>query len=330
MFKKLKESLNFPENNLFDEFMLVSIIIVNWNRLKDTLECLKSLENIKTGFNIELVIIDNASTDGSPKKIREYFNNHLLGKKDFSFNLIENRINLGFCGGNNIGIGYALKNNADFILLLNNDTLVDGNFLLNLTGVFGKYPDAGIVSPKIYFRGGYEFHKSRYKKTDLGKVIWYAGGDIDWKNVYGSNHGVDQVDHGQFDKITETDFATGACMIIRRQVIEDIGMLDEKYFMYFEDDDLSVRAKKAGWKVLYAPKAHIWHKVSQSSGIGGPLNDYFITRNRLLFGMRYASLRTRFALYRESLKLLSKGRKWQKKGVIDFYFRKFGRGSWSD
>lgn len=153
-------------------------------------------------------------------------------------------------------------------------------------------------------------------------------GDIDWANVYGTNHGVDEVDRGQYDKTKETDFATGSCMFLRCKALDDVGLLDEKYFMYFEDADLSQRMEKSGWKILYAPKATLWHKVAQSSAIGGELNDYYITRNRLLFGMRYAPLRTKFALVRESIKLAITGRKWQRVGARDFYLGRFGKGSW--
>lgn len=308
--------------------MSVSVVIVNWNRYKDTIECLQSLENINTDFKLEVVVVDNASTDGSRIKIKEFFKRATIKKKRIRFELIKNSENLGFCGGNNIGIDHSLNHGSEYILLLNNDTLVDKYFLINLLKVFRKYPDAGILSPKIYFAPGYEFKKELYKKSDIGKVIWYAGGDIDWDNVYGTNHGVDEVDKGQYEKIESTDFATGACMLLKSELVKKVGRLDEKYYMYFEDSDLCLRAKRNGWKVMYAPHSFIWHKVSQSSGIGGPLNDYFITRNRLLFGMRYASLRTRFALYRESLRFLKIGRKWQKKGVLDFYFQKFGKGSW--
>lgn len=308
--------------------MLVSIVIVNWNREKDTIECLRSLEKINRDFNLEVIIVDNASTDGSKEKIRKFIKRSLLPNNSLRYEFIKNKQNLGFCGGNNIGIKHALNHGADFILLLNNDTFVEKSFLKNLVGFALKHSDGGVFSPKIYFAPGYEFKKELYRKRDLGKVIWYAGGDLDWKNVYGTNHGVDEVDHGQFEKIRKTDFATGACMLIRCKVLEKIGSLNEKYFMYFEDTDLSVRVKRKGWKVFFVPRAIIWHKVAQSSGIGGSLNDYFITRNRLLFAKKYASLRTRFALYRESLRLLKVGRKWQKKGVLDFYFGRFGKGSW--
>ena len=206
--------------------------------------------------------------------------------------------------------------------------MVDKNTLNGLLDAAKDDPDAAIISPKIYFAKGFEFHKNRYKKNELGKVIWYAGGIIDWNDIYGNNNGVDEVDNGQFNKTTDTDFATGACMLLNCVAIRKVGMFDEKYFMYFEDVDLSQRMKKHGWKVLFTSQAKLWHKVAQSSGVGSELNDYFITRNRLLFAFRYASIRTKFAIFRESLRLFIKGRKWQKKGVEDFYFSNFGKGSW--
>lgn len=150
---------------------------------------------------------------------------------------------------------------------------------------------------------------------------------MDWDNVLGGNRGVDEVDLGQYDKTEETDFATGACMFIRRDALEKAGLFDEKYFMYLEDVDLCQRTREAGFGVMYAPKGYLWHKVARSSGIGSSLNDYYLTRNRLLFGMRYAKLRAKGALLREAFKLLLFGRKWQRQGVLDFYLGRFGRGN---
>lgn len=302
--------------------MKVFIVILNWNRANDTIECLKSVSELRIkNYKLSVVVVDNASSDGSSDKI-----NTFLHATDYK--LLVNNVNLGYVGGNNVGIKYALKNGANFILVLNNDTLLDKNLIAEFLEASKKYPDAGILSPKIYFAKGYEFHKDKYRKTELGKVIWYAGGKIDWDNVYGINEGVDEVDRGQFEKEREIDFATGTCMFIRVNALKKTGAFNEKYFMYLEDVELSMRMMKKGWKIVYVPKAKIWHKVAQSSRIGSNLNDYFITRNRLLFGMKYARLRTRFALYRESLRLLINGRKWQKKGIVDFYFGRFGKGSW--
>jgi len=308
--------------------MKVFTIILNWNRKEDTLSCMKSLKESRIrDFELEIVVVDNGSTDGSQQVIAKYVKQAKAGS-DRKWKLIRAKENTGFVVGNNIGIKYALNEGADYVILLNDDTIVEKNCLYNLVKFANKRKDIGLISPKIYFAKGFEFHKARYKDKELGKVFWYAGGDMDWNNIYGSNHGVDEVDKGQYDKTKETDFATGCCILIRREVLDKLGLLDKKYFAYYEDSDFSQRARKAGWKVVYYPLAHLWHKVAQSSGIGSGLNDYFTTRNRLLFGIRYASFRTKFALIRESFRLLLSGRKWQKIGVRDFYLGRFGKGSW--
>lgn len=304
----------------------VHIVILNWNRPDDTIECLKSVYRLRsTDYRLQTVVVDNGSTDKSLEIIGEYLEKH----KKLNGVLLPNRENLGFAGGNNVGARYAVKNGADFVLILNNDTIVEENLIVHLIEAAEKNKKAGILSPKIYFAKGFEFHKDWYKENELGKVIWYVGGIMDWENVMGSNYGVDDVDIGQYQNVTQIDFATGACMFVRREVFEEIGYFDEKYFLYLEDADFSMRAKKAGWEVIFVPSASLWHKVSQSSGIGSELNDYYITRNRLLFGLRYAPFRSKVALVRESIKLLSTGRKWQRRGVTDFYKANFGKGSFS-
>lgn len=301
--------------------MKIFLVVLNWNRKKDTLECLESIKKLRVkDYSLRVIIVDNGSTDGSQKEIKKSI-------KGIEGKLIENKENLGFARGNNIGIKDALKEGADFVMVLNNDTVLDKDLVVSLLLTTDKHKDAGIISPKIYFAKGFEFHKDRYTRRDLGKVIWYAGGHIDWDNVLGSNKGVDEVDIGQHNSVSDTDFATGACMFIRRETLEKVGLFDEKYFMYLEDADLSIKAEKSGWRVLYEPSGILWHKVAQSSGIGSGLNDYYLTRNKLLFGMRYAPLRAKFALVRESARLFLSGRKWQKQGVLDFYLNRFKKGS---
>lgn len=307
----------------------VAIIILNWNGKENTLECIKSIEKLqmlnppagRAGVQCQIYVVDNGSTDGSV----ETFNK--LQTTNYDLKVIENKKNLGFCEGNNVGMRKALKDGNDLVMILNNDTLLDGKLAFQLIETFDKYPDAGIVSPKIYFAPGFEFHKGKYKKSELGKVIWYAGGLIDWNNVFSSHRGVDEVDRGQHDKVTETDYASGACFLVKKEVLQKIGLFDKDYFLYWEDADLSERAKRAGFKVLYAPPAHLWHKNAGSSRVGGALHDYYLIRNRLLFGAKYASLRARFALLRESLKFLVFGRPWQRRAVLDYYFGNMGKGS---
>lgn len=297
----------------------VFVVILNWNGIKDTIECLSSIRKLEIkNCKLKIVVVDNGSTDNSVEVL----------KKQKGITLLENKENLGFAGGNNVGMKYAVENDADFVLILNNDTIVKEDLLVQLIEAAQYNKKAGVLSPKIYFAKGYEYHKDQYRESERGKVIWYVGGIVDWKNVIGSNYGVDDVDVGQYQESREIDFATGACMFIRRAVIEKIGYFDEKYFLYLEDADYSARAKKAGWKVVFVPKASLWHKVSRSSGIGSALNDYYIARNRMLFGLKYAPMRAKLSLVRESIKLLLDGRKWQKQGIKDFYSSNFGKGSY--
>lgn len=306
----------------------VSVIVLTWNGKEDTLECVKTLGELTIrNFQLSIIVVDNNSSDGTQKAVRKLFQ-QIQKPPQLECRLIENKKNFGFAEGNNIGMKYALDNKADYVMLLNNDTFVDKNLVADLVKEIKKYPKAGMISPKIYFAKGFEYHKKRYKKNELGRVIWYAGGDIDWNNVYGSNHGVDEVDKGQFGKVVDTGFATGCCMLFKSEVLERVGFFDKKYYAYVEDADFSQRVKKAGWRVLYTPHAKLWHKVGQTFGIGSEKNDYYITRNRLLFGFRHARLRAKLALLRESLRFLLNGRKWQKIGVRDFYLAKFGEGSW--
>lgn len=305
----------------------VSVIILSWNRKNDTLETIESLakSNID-GFILEIYVVDNGSNDGSQDAIKKILNK-LNNPPKLLTKITENRTNLGFAEGNNIGMKDAIRRGFDYVALLNDDTSVDPNLIKNIIQEHDKFPDASAISPKIYFAKGFEYHK-KYKDSELGKVIWYAGGDIDWANIYGSNHGVDEVDRGQFNKTRETDFATGCFVMYKAKALKEVGYYDKRFFLYVEDADHAQRLKKAGYHVLYSPEGWLWHKVAQSSGIGSELNDYFLTRNRMIFGMKYASLRTKFALFRESIKLLLNGRKWQKIGIRDFYLGNFGKGSW--
>lgn len=301
--------------------MRISIVIVNWNGKDNTLTCLASVKKLKVPKTtlLETIVVDNASEDGSVEEIASQY-------PDVS--IIRNTENVGFGLGNNVGIKHALENKSEFVLILNNDTIVDPELVNELVAVANLSHRVGIVSPKIYFAKGYEFHNKRYANNELGKVLWYTGGEMDWKNVLAHHRGVDEVDEGQYNDVNQTEFATGCCMLIRSSLLEHIGMFDEKYFLYYEDNDLSQRARINGYNILYSPNAFLWHKNAGSAGgSGSELQDYYITRNRLVFGMRYASLRSKAALIKESVGLLSVGRKWQKRGVLDFYRRNFGKGS---
>lgn len=239
----------------------VTIIILNWNGLADTLDCIRSLQQLDYP-NYEVVVVDNASTDNTVEVI----------KTDFpELTLIENEKNLGYTGGNNRGVHYALQGGADYILLLNNDTEVAPDFLSLLVEVAEADPLVGIAGPLIYY-------------YDRPEVIWSAGGTVNWQQ--GSTHmlGLDELDRGQFGSIPWlVDFITGCALLIKSPVVKQIGPLDDRFFAYYEDSEWGVRAAQAGFKSLLVPQAKIWHKISPTAREASPQVHYYMTRNRLLF-----------------------------------------------
>ncbi|TSC88458.1 MAG: glycosyl transferase family protein [Microgenomates group bacterium Gr01-1014_16] len=298
--------------------MKVFIIVLSWNAKAYISKCLDSLQKLKE--KTEIVVVDNASVDGSAPFIKKNYP---------KLKLIKNDRNLGYASGNNIGIKYALDHGAEFVWIVNPDVTVAPDSLSAFLKAAEKYPRVGIFTPKIYFAPGFEFHKERYSKKELGKVIWSAGGLMDWANLIGSHRGVDEVDIGQYNSDSLTQFATGASIFIRRTVFDQVGLIDPKYYLYYEENDFCQRAKKAGWLIMYIADSVAWHANAQATGIGSPLQDYYISRNRMLFGMHWAPLRTKIALIRNSLFLLRTGRPWQRRGVLDFYLMNFGKGSYA-
>jgi hypothetical protein len=300
--------------------MHISVIVLGWNSEKYISPCLKSLEELDLGdVRLEIVVVDNGSTDGTVN----------LVKRDFpKVTVIETGSNLGYAGGNNVGIRYALQKNNDFIWIVNPDVYVDKNSLKELLLTAKKFTSGGIFGSKIYFAPGYEFHKDRYSKSEIGHVIWFAGGVIDWSNMEGKHRGVDQVDNGQFDIDCNTDFVTGASMFVRRKVFDVVGLLDEKYFLYYEENDFCQRAIKWGWKLIYVSMSKAWHANAQATGIGSSLQDYYITRNRLLFGIKHAPVYTKMLLIKQAIYLYFQGRPWQKRAIMDYLSGKLGAGSY--
>lgn len=306
----------------------IAAVILNFNGARVITECLVSLRKSRLPKNskLQILVVDNASSDHSLVLIKGII-------KDFrdarEFFIIENKQNLGFAGGNNAGMRFALERGADFVITLNQDTAVHEDFLVELFEVISGKNSIGAVSPKIYFAKGYEYHKTRYQENELGKVIWYAGGHMDWKNIVASHRGVDEVDQGLYDTAEETDFATGCCMMLKSEALRKVGMFDERYFLYYEDNDLSQRMRRNGYRIFYAPNSVVWHiNASASGGSGSALQDYYISRNRMLFGFRYARWRSKIAIFRESIAYLLHGRTWQKRGIRDFYLHRLNKGSY--
>ncbi len=237
----------------------VSIIIVNWNGLQDTLECLKSLGGIDYD-NLEIVLVDNGSDGDDLAVLQETYGDRA--------HFLRNESNLGYAGGNNTGIAFALANlSPDYLLLLNNDIVVDPAFLRELVETAHSDPGIGIIGPKTL----------DYKEPDIlqqaGTRFWAPIGKV---RLVGRG----EKDLGQHDRETKTDYVQGSCMLIRREVVETIGLLNEEYFLYWEDMEYCLRATKAGFSLAVCPASRVWHKGSASSGrLSGRLM-YFGTRNR--------------------------------------------------
>lgn len=294
----------------------IAIVIVNWNGAKDTIACLTSIAAMKKNdADLTVIVVDNGSKDDSVKRI---------GKAHPWVTILSLDENRGFAGGNNVGITYAMHHGSEYIWLLNNDTVVDADAL----SVVDAFADStvGIAGSKIYFAPGREYHKDRYKQSERGRVIWYAGGIIDWSTMLASHLGVDEVDHGQYDRSGETPFVTGCSLMMRRSVVDAIGLLDERLYLYLEDLDFCLRAKRAGYRLVYYPASLLWHvNAGSSGGPGNALHDYYITRNRLWIGMKYAPVRTKIALLREAVSFLRGSNADKRQAVSDFFLWRWGR-----
>lgn len=252
----------------------VFVIVLNWNGKEDTLDCLQSLRS--TAYdNYTVVLVDNGSEDDSVAAVREKFP---------EVELVLTGKNLGFAGGNNVGIEYAIKAGADYIFLINNDTTVHPDYLKELVLVAESDAKIGAVGSKIYYHGEPE-------------RIWFAGGKINWLKNKGEHIGLDEIDKGQFDDIKEVGYLTGCALLVKREVVEKVGVLEDDYFLYYEDADYSLRIQNAGYKTMYAPKSKIYHKVSRSTKPGSASYVYYHVRNGLVNARRNGDIFVKIAIY---------------------------------
>ena len=298
----------------------VAIIIVHYNTDEDTKETLKSLQAMRTAdLEVQIFVVDNASKE--PFSLKK---DDRMSKK---VRIIRSDSNLGFTGGNNLGFATASKEfNPDYFLLLNSDTFIDPDFLINLYNKLQQNPDWGLAVPKIYFAPNCEFHRDSYKDEDRGSVLWYAGGSIDWDNLLTIHQGVDELDRGQFDQDVLVDYATGCCFLIRREILASVGDFDDRYFLYYEDVDLCQRVIEHGHQVGYVPESVIWHKNGGSSeGAGSDLQTFYQTRNRLQFFFTHGNLMVRQRVLRLSLRLLLHGSRVEKLAARKFLTQKLGK-----
>ncbi len=299
----------------------ISIIIVNYNTPDDTKATVQSLSKINhSGFDYRIIVVDNGS-----KEILNF--SRIFLKKNTKVDLLRSESNLGFSGGNNLGIQHAIDHyDSDYYLLLNSDTVVDKNFLQALYDMAKKDPKIGLACSKIYFHRGYEFFENSYNEAEKHHVLWYVGGKVDWTNLLSYHIGIDEVDRGHFDLAKETDYATGCSMLISREVIERVGRLDDHFFLYSEDVDFSLRVQEAGLKVMYCPESVVYHKIGRSTGgAGSPLQQYYQTRNRLFLTFRHAPMRSKLTAVHLILNILRSGNKSERKAVWDLVIGRMGK-----
>jgi GT2 family glycosyltransferase len=247
----------------------VAAVLVNWNGLADTLDCLDSLR-ASSYSNVLPIVVDNGSTDDSVSVLRERHPEALV---------IEMGVNAGKAAGDRRGIEEGLRVGVDFVLLLNSDTIVDPEMLGELVGHAMTDRRNGIVGPKMLY-------------ADAPTTVWFAGGVVHRLRGDASHIGMKEPDDGRFDTIRPVDYITSCAMLVRAEVFRDIGSIDPDYFIYFDETDFCLRAAAHDWRVVYVPRARLWHKVSSTMGSGSARYWERYSRSRMLF------IRKRFPVFR--------------------------------
>jgi len=268
----------------------VCIIISNWNGWQDTIGCLESvLESSWPDYQV--IVRDNASTDGSEEKItgwargksidivrydRETAERGGLPEKEYPLVFIQTGKNLGYAGGNNVALRYVLaRGEAEYVWLLNNDTVVDREALAELVKLAGTDENIGMVGSKILYH-------------DRPDILQTAGGSriVPWAGNAAIIAG-NQLDDGSWDESFEPDYLNGASLLVSTETIKAIGLMEEKYFLYWEDAEWGARAKGMGYRLLYCPGSRIWHKEGGSTGNLNYKSDYYWVRNGLYFSRKF-------------------------------------------
>lgn len=288
----------------------ISIIVLNWNNFKDTKECLESLGKISYQ-NYEIIVVDNGSIDGSGKEIQKMFP---------QYTYIYNDSNLGFTGGTNIGMKYALERGTDYIFFINNDMIVDEGFLEPLVEIM-KNERAGLVGPATY----HYFQRDKVCSAGIHLNFWKT-----------------KIKDYKFTEKTREVDALGGCFLIKKQVIDKIGCFYEPYFFNFDEFDYCFQTRKAGFRIFCEPKSKIWHKI------GGTVNKipatatYYYYRNRLLFVKRnfpfylryplclYWNLFLMFRFIERSLKKDKLMAFSIRSALIDFWIGNFGKKDFNE
>ncbi len=240
---------------------LVSIVTVNFNQSKATCELLESLQKI-TYSSIEIFVVDNDSQTDNPDAIKDQFP---------YINLLKTEKNLGFAGGNNVALPYC---KGKYVLLINNDTEVDPNFLEPMVDLLESNPKIGMVSPRIQY-----FHTPG--------MIQFAGyTPFNFITIRNFSIGYSRKDDGQFNNVSESGSIFGAAMLVPLKVIKEVGMMADVFFLYYEEHDWAAHIRKAGYSIYYQGNSLVYHKESLSTGKDSPFKVYYLTRGRILFARR--------------------------------------------
>jgi GT2 family glycosyltransferase len=238
----------------------VTVVLVNWRRREETCLCLRSLEHLD--FPCQIIVVDNGSGDGSGAYLASRFP---------QVTLIQLDSNVGFAAACNRAITRALADSlCDYIFLLNNDTIVHRRALSELLRAAGTYPKAGILGSKVFYR-------------DRPRMIWYAGARVRPHLLAFTDTGRGHVDRGQFGRVRYVDCVFGAAMLIRRNVFDSIGLFDERFFLYLEDLDFCLRAREAGFSLLFVPQSLVWHKGCGSTVHLVALRRYHMVKSTIHF-----------------------------------------------
>jgi GT2 family glycosyltransferase len=256
----------------------VVAVVLSYNGRDDSLACLASLQHV-TWDRLTVLLVDNGSIDGTARAVCESFP---------TVRLLREEENLGFAGGNNVGIRAALALGADYVFLLNNDTTIAPDAVARCVQTAQLHSDAGAVCPIVYF-------------AEPPRMIWYAGAIFEPSRAHsGRMLGYRELDRGQFASPQETARAVGAAVLFPRAALEDVGLFDQELFFLYEDVDWSLRARRAGYRIFLAPQAKVWHRVSASAG--GEHSStiaYYDTRNHLVVCSRHAPLTGASSIARE-------------------------------
>ena len=233
---------------------MIAIILVNWKNYDDTKDCLKSLY-LSNNTSLSIIVIDNESKEKSASKLKKSFP---------QITILPQKTNLGFTGANNIGIKYGLTLGADYIMLLNNDTIVPKNFITPLLTTLRSNRQIAAVQPKIMF-------------ADNSNKIW-SGGGIYYRLIASTTTiGYDKLDTEKYNKPRYLDWLTGCCILIKAEIISEVGLLNNRFFAYYEDVDWSLRIRKLGYLLAYNPSIPIYHKAGASSKTKNKSADGFLS-----------------------------------------------------